>query len=85
MEAVFDTNGRLSKRFGVETSGTAILYDTDGKQLFHGGITSSRGHEGGNVGATAIEAFVLKTHANCASAPVFGCSLHNLKTNETDE
>ena len=71
-----DKNGAEAKRFHAETSGETILYDAQGKLLFHGGITAQRGHEGSNIGRIAIES--LLNHQNSATNQtlVFGCSLH---------
>ena len=38
------------QRFGAETSGQTLLYDRDGRLLFSGGTTGSRGHDGDNAG-----------------------------------
>src|SRR5580658_1048143 len=45
-----DPQGRLAQKFGAETSGFVVLYNPQGKLLFSGGITGSRGHEGDNPG-----------------------------------
>ena len=34
-----DAGGKLAQRFGVLTSGHVLLYDTDGRLLYSGGIT----------------------------------------------
>ncbi len=36
--------------FRAETSGETFLFASDGKLLFHGGITAGRGHDGDNHG-----------------------------------
>lgn len=75
-----DVDGLESRRFRVATSGTTLLYDTDGTLQLSGGITASRGHEGDNPGRDALLKLV------CASDPcqqtagqyvVFGCPLLN--------
>lgn len=70
-----DVDGVEARRFGAETSGHTFLFATDGRLLFNGGITASRGHSGGNTGESAIVSLVN----NQAGAPnhtfVFGCSL----------
>jgi hypothetical protein len=73
---LIDDDGTLAHRFGAETSGHVVLYDADGKLVFSGGITRSRGHEGDNSGRRAICARLEGT-ANDAPAqtPVFGCPL----------
>lgn len=70
-----DLAGMEARRFGAETSGHTLLFAADGRRLFVGGITASRGHEGANVGENAIVALVNHQAAARASARVFGCSL----------
>jgi hypothetical protein len=70
-----DENGSDAARFGVTTSGEALLYAADGKLLFHGGITPSRGHEGDNAGRSAIASIIQCHPANYTQSAVFGCSL----------
>jgi hypothetical protein len=45
--------------------------------VFKGGITSSRGHSGDNLGRDAVIDLVTSGVASASSAPVFGCSLQN--------
>ena len=54
MRVVNDVEGVEARRFGAQTSGTTSLYSPDGRLLFSGGITSSRGHEGDNAGEDAL-------------------------------
>ena len=69
-----DEDGNEARYFQATTSGQVVLYDTDGKLLFRGGITSSRGHYGDNSGLSAIVS--LLDHKTASSqTPVFGCSL----------
>ena len=70
-----DDGGAEGLRFGAATSGQTAVYDGDGRLLFQGGITSSRGHEGDNAGRAAIVAVLSSGGAAPASTPVFGCSL----------
>jgi hypothetical protein len=70
-----DDDGIEARRFGSSTSGQALLYDTQGKLLFSGGITASRGHSGDNVGRTAIVALLTRGQAATEETPVFGCQL----------
>lgn len=74
-----DGEGMEARRFGAATSGQSLLYSTDGRLLFAGGITESRGHSGDNAGRSAIESLVLgtETHATRGPAvtPVYGCPL----------
>lgn len=69
-------NGNVeARRFHVETSGEALLYGSDGRLLFEGGITFSRGHSGDNPGRTAITELLNRGSADESKTPVFGCSL----------
>jgi hypothetical protein len=72
-----DIGGAEASRFGATTSGQAMLFSPGGRLLFHGGITSSRGHEGDNVGRTALTALINTGQAACTQTAVFGCSLHS--------
>jgi hypothetical protein len=70
-----DANGTEAERFGVKTSGHTLLFGRDGVLLFSGGITSSRGHAGGNAGESAILAALTGGQVDYPQTPVFGCSL----------
>jgi hypothetical protein len=70
-----DYDGKIAKAFGVETSGFTVLYDPEGKLLFRGGITASRGHSGDNVGEASIVSILAGKDAVHRSTAVFGCSL----------
>jgi hypothetical protein len=70
-----DPNGAEAHRFGAETSGLALLYDRQGKLVFHGGITATRGHAGDNLGVDTILSLVRGEKAPTSQTPVFGCSL----------
>ena len=70
-----DAGGAVGRRFGVHTSGEVVLYDPAGRLRFHGGITGSRGHEGDNVGRSAVIDIVLHRQAAPSGAPAFGCPL----------
>jgi hypothetical protein len=67
-------------RFNAEVSGQAMLYNAEGKLLFSGGITASRGHSGDNVGRSSIVSLVTYGTAERARTPVFGCALHTPKS-----
>jgi hypothetical protein len=70
-----DTDGAEGRRFHAETSGDTMVYGADGRLLFHGGITISRGHEGDNPGLSAIVALSQNGSVETTQTPVFGCSL----------
>ncbi|PYK31416.1 MAG: hypothetical protein DME57_03810 [Verrucomicrobia bacterium] len=69
-----DVDGEEAERFGAETSGHAFLFEPNGRLLFNGGITASRGHAGGNAGESAIVSLIDNQSAGSAQAFVFGCS-----------
>jgi hypothetical protein len=72
-----DEDGNEARRFQTTTSGQVVLYGVDGKLLFTGGITSSRGHYGDNAGCSAIMALLNHDTADVSKTPVFGCPLLN--------
>lgn len=72
-----DDGGRLSEVFQAKTSGTALLYDEKQQLIFRGGLTSSRGHEGSNIGSATITALLNGQRADHKTSPVFGCGLQN--------
>jgi len=74
VEVVSDTDGRECQRLGAKTSGQVVLYSPEGRLLFSGGITASRGHEGDNDGRDTITDYVLNGRVDRSSTPVFGCS-----------
>jgi hypothetical protein len=72
---VRDDDGLEARRFGAATSGQSMLYDVNGRLLFSGGITGSRGHAGDNAGRTAILALLHREVSGHNDTFVFGCSL----------
>jgi hypothetical protein len=74
-----DEEGKEAGCFQVATSGHVVLYDADGRLLFSGGITSSRGHSGDNAGRTVLTELIHHQKAGGWETPVFGCSLLNPK------
>ena len=74
---VFDIDGAEARRFGAETSGHTLLFASDGKLLFSGGITGSRGHAGDNAGESAIISLVNNQEPPRTRTLVFGCALAN--------
>jgi hypothetical protein len=69
-----DEGGVEAARFGVKASGHVVVYDRNGRRLFSGGITSSRGHEGESFGIQRIHSLLTTGVADRADAPVFGCA-----------
>lgn len=63
------------EKFGVVTSGQAILYDAAEEIVFSGGITVGRGHEGKSLGRAAIENYLENGEISIRETPVFGCLL----------
>jgi hypothetical protein len=74
---VFDMDGVEARRFGAETSGHTFLFASNGKLLFSGGITGSRGHAGDNAGESAIVSLVNNQEPARTRTLVFGCALAN--------
>lgn len=70
-----DENGREAKLFGAATSGDVVLYGTDGRLRFQGGVTLSRGHLGDNPGREALESLISRKPTQVTQTPVFGCPL----------
>jgi hypothetical protein len=79
-----DEGRREARRFQAETSGQTVLYDADGRLLFHGGITAARGHSGDNAGRSAISALLAEKAADRSETFVFGCPLFESEL-ESDE
>jgi hypothetical protein len=77
---VIDDEGAEANRFHATTSGQALLYDGDGRLLFSGGVTASRGHYGDNAGQSAIVSFVGSGTADRTETSVFGCPLFDPKS-----
>ena len=72
--ALTDDNGDAARRFGAATSGETLLYAPNGRLLFHGGLTGSRGHEGDNAGLSAAVAW-LHGVSGPSQSPVYGCPM----------
>ena len=75
VKVFLDLDGAEAQRFGAETSGHTFLFGADGRLLFSGGITASRGHAGDNAGERAIVAVVNHQAPARTQTLVFGCSL----------
>ncbi len=67
--------GDAAAKFRAETSGHTLLFDSQGRLIFSGGITSGRGHAGDNAGLNALEALLRGQPAGANHTPVFGCPL----------
>ncbi len=75
VKAIIDEGGVEARRFNAATSGQTVLYDAEGRLLFSGGITGSRGHSGDNAGRSAIVSLVNAGAAETSETFVFGCPL----------
>jgi hypothetical protein len=75
VKLMVDVDGAEASRFHSQTSGQTILYDVDGRLMFTGGITASRGHLGDNDGQNAIVSLVNTGLAGRTETSVFGCPL----------
>jgi hypothetical protein len=73
-----DRDGREARVFGALTSGQTVVYDAEGRLRFHGGITASRGHAGGNVGRASLLSVLQYQQTQPPTSKnfcVFGCPL----------
>lgn len=74
-----DVAGAQAARFDAHTSGQLLVYTPEGRLVFAGGITTSRGHgDGWNVGLERLSALLAGQPAPAAGlpqSPVYGCSL----------
>ena len=75
VDVLLDRGGVEARRFGAATSGQALLYDAEGRLVFSGGITASRGHSGDNAGRAAVLAFLRGEAPDRRHTLVFGCRL----------
>lgn len=79
---LLDDDGVEAARFGAVNSGTVAVYSGDGRLVFKGGVTPSRGTVGPNRGADVLTRLMkhdgdmlLKQRELPDSCPVFGCPL----------
>ena len=75
VRVVLDPGSEEARRFGAATSGCTMLYDSEGRLVFRGGITAARGHEGDSAGKNAILSWFTSGRAEPSKTPVFGCPL----------
>src|SRR5215469_6390627 len=77
VRVVFDKDGKLAQQFGAQTSGHTVLYSPNGKLLFSGGLTGSRGHLGDNPGFESVLKLINEGNASSTrtTAKVYGCEL----------
>ncbi|MBS1983208.1 MAG: hypothetical protein JST16_03470 [Bdellovibrionales bacterium] len=74
--STIDEGGQMSIRFGAWTSGQTFLFDRHGNEIFQGGLTATRGHEGDSEGQRIVLT-AINDHASISHArtQVFGCAL----------
>jgi hypothetical protein len=77
---VRDDDGVEARRFGAETSGQTLLYDSRGTLIFSGGITGARGQVGDNAGQAALIDLLSRSGRDHSGTSVFGCPLFNQGT-----
>ncbi len=75
VQLALDPDGALAREFGVNASGTVLLYDAAGRLLFSGGITAGRGHNGENAGLHDLLAALNGESDVRRTQPVFGCTI----------
>jgi hypothetical protein len=80
-----DLNGVEASRFHAQASGETMLYSADGRLLFSGGITASRGHSGDNAGRAAIVDLVATGRSKHSRTLVFGCYLQTQSSQQRKE
>ncbi len=82
-EPLIDHDGRVAADLGVQTSGHALLFASNGELLYSGGITSSRGHEGDSINTQAVGRLLRAESDEFVQYPVFGCPI--LLSNRSDD
>lgn len=85
IQVVVDVDGQEAKLFGGTTSGQTFLFDREGRLIFSGGITASRGHSGDNLGRSAITEIVRTGKTDLQQTPFFGCALRNEQAQQKDD
>ena len=79
VKVISDVDSVIAFQFRVQTSGHVLLYDTTGQLRFSGGITAGRGHDGDNIGHSAIVSLVRGKGQYSNTCSVFGCPIVELK------
>lgn len=70
-----DKDGKEATKFGAATSGQTLLFSSDGRLLYSGGITMSRGQVGDNPGLKSLVSAIDGASVGSRKNLVFGCSL----------
>jgi hypothetical protein len=81
----WDDEGLEARRFGARTSGTTLIYSPEGKLLFRGGVTGSRGHQGDNFGLDSLTESLASNRPTHLASRVFGCALGNPDAETADK
>ncbi len=82
-EIFYDVEGQQARLFQAHTSGTLVLFNPEGREVFRGGITDRRGGQYDNEGLRTLKGLMAKEEKNRQpSSPVFGCSLHEDMSSE---
>lgn len=71
-----DPGGVEAALFDARTSGTVLLFNTEGARLYAGGVTSARGHDGHNAGLQAVADLLIDHSAKRSAIPPFGCEVY---------
>lgn len=75
VECIVDINGAEAGHFGGQTSGDVRVFEPDGRRIYAGGITLSRGHAGDSPGARSVTALLTDGVPERTTSPTFGCEL----------
>lgn len=75
VRGVVDQDGQYRRLFHASASGECFLYDANGTLVFHGGMTSGRGHEGDSLGKDSLACLLSDIAAPTNQTPVYGCLL----------
>jgi hypothetical protein len=67
-----DPDGAAANQFGAAISGYVLLFNSAGKLVFRGGITTECGRDGNNRGAENLAERLDARNTSLAEAPVFG-------------
>jgi len=75
LRCIKDPSGVVAESLGARASGDVCLFLND-RLVFHGGVTSGRGHSGANACSDAVIALVRGANLDGPlNPPVFGCLL----------
>jgi hypothetical protein len=75
VEVESDNSGTKASEFNAKVSGEVFAFNRQGSCVFHGGLTSGRGHQGESIGQRELELRVCENVNEPYIGPVFGCTL----------